>query len=187
MPILTLDEFERPEVLLDRLQAVVAGRPASELDPDDPDREVELVVDDDDRRRVVNRVPAHERDERDTRVVHVGDGDRQRQTAVAGGDGGGPGRRPALGTQHRSVALGDDRDRVGTDIVTGVRVLGSGVAQPDREEVGGRSGPRSSRAPTDERRRQLPAASSVGVSAAGSAGATTSSSGGASTTSTRAA
>ena len=83
---------------------------------------------------------------RDAGIVHVGDRDRQREAAPVRDDLGGPGRGPALGPQDDAVALRDQGDRVGADVVAGVCVLASGVAQSDREEVGRRAGRRTRRA-----------------------------------------
>jgi hypothetical protein len=45
---------------------------------------------------------------------------------------------PAL--QPIAVTDGEERDNIGARVVTGALVLGPGVPEPDRQQIGGRAG-----------------------------------------------
>ena len=124
------------EVVDDAAQPVVAGQAAAGLDPHDRRRQVELVVDDDQLRRVLDAVAAHQRPHRLA---------RSRSCTSAG--------RRAPPDRSRDRALGDQRivaarlaacapcargqhaDDLLADVVARAGVLLAGVAQPDDQPV----------------------------------------------------
>src|SRR5579875_1809134 len=125
------------QVLLDRAQAVVAGDAAPLFHPHDARLEVELVMDDHDPRDLARHVAASKRPEGETRVVHVGLRDGERQSAWADPHDRRVGVRAPLTPQAGMVPVRHEAHGFGAVVVARAGVLGSGVAETDGEQVGG--------------------------------------------------
>ena len=130
------DEVARVQVGLDRLEAVVARRAATDLHLDPAHRQVELVVHHHQPAQVLDAVPPHQACDRLPGEVHV----RLRE-----GDGHEPPVGPELGdlgllpafAQRAAVAVGQQDNHLGPQVVTGAVVLRPGVAEADDEEIRG--------------------------------------------------
>ena len=101
------------------------------------DGQVELVVHDHDLLGL-DAVAARQRGDREPGVVHVRERDRERDALPADAHLVGAGALLAL-AQRRAVALREQLDDLGADVVARARVLVAGIAEPDDEQVGGRA------------------------------------------------
>ena len=157
----------------------MAGEPAAEAGADLAERQVDLVVQDEDvveARRGARRAPGRPSGRRRS-CRSAASGSRPASWSTRAAD-------PALGEQaavtstsacagpSASQALGD----LEADVVRGAGVLGAGVAEPDDQPVDARSAATRQRhpAPTRRRRRRRPPASSPSASAPSSPSPTTS-------------
>ena len=123
------------------LLVVVAGpgQAATELDLDAPRLEVQLVVQHDELRPVVELVAAHQRRHRSTRLVHPGrrersDGAHRPQTELGQHRRGRP-----ISAEPLAATLNKESQRVRTDVVACVAVSVPGIAETDDQEVPGHS------------------------------------------------
>jgi hypothetical protein len=129
------EELVAPQPRLDALQAIVAGEATALLHPDDARRQVELVMDyDQAARKVIDIEAPDEAGDGTARFVHVGLRKRQRQALPV---------HPHLGLERKflpaaqvpAMALGQERDDIGPDVVAGLLVLVPRVAEADRQQV----------------------------------------------------
>ena len=106
-----------------------------------PDRQVELVVDDDQPVEPVGRdaEPPDQPRGGQARVVDVGLREGQCHAPSAEPDLGHQRPLPSL-PEPFAVPGGKELDHIGAHVVPSPRVLGAGVAQPEHEQVGGRAG-----------------------------------------------
>src|SRR5438874_5760454 len=116
------------QMLLDRSQTVVAGQAAADLQPQHRRFEIELVVHDDNPIRFDAETP-RQRADRLSRLVHVGEWDRERDPLVTDA------HLVAAGATLRSaqlptVSAGEELDDLGADVVTRTRELVAGIAEP---------------------------------------------------------
>jgi len=127
------------QVLLDRLQTVVARKAAPGLELDATDVEIELVVDDDDRIVRLDAVALYEVTDRTAGLVHEGLRERDDHPGVADAK---LGRRGGLlrGLEPIVVAFGQHLDDIRAHVVARALVVRTRVAQSDHEQVGGRPG-----------------------------------------------
>ena len=114
--------------------------PPPDLTFSDRDREIELVVDDDDLLGL-HAVAAGEQPDGLARVVHVRERDRERDALPLDAHLVDP--RPLLALlQLGAVPLREQLHDLRTDVVARPRVLLTGIAETDDEQVGRGSGPR---------------------------------------------
>jgi len=128
-------ETSPSDVRLDGAEPVVAGGPTAELHPHRPDGQVELVVDDDQPAELEDAVAPDERLDRPTRVVHEGLGERKGEDTVVDGRLARERAERSRASKWRAVTTGEKVDGRRTQVVTSPLVLGTGVAEPDGEQV----------------------------------------------------